>query len=169
MKNNPLNVKNDPDDPWAGSIGTDPAGHAQFSMVSFGVRAALRTMYRKMHNPDARKDTLRLLIGGHPNDDPPYSQGWASADDTIGSIAGNPPNDPDDYAMFVALHAGIGTDEKLHLFTQPGALIEDQISLTLRIFRAMSQYENGTAYRDKLSDLLLGTARYQLDFGGEKP
>jgi|SRR5215467_4833978 len=85
---NYLNVKNNPADPWQGSIGTDPHGHTVFSAPEYGLRAAVMTM-RSYWFKYALNTVAEILSR------------WAPANDTIGSIPGAPKNSPKEYTGFV--------------------------------------------------------------------
>jgi hypothetical protein len=118
---NPLNIKNNPCNPWKGSS-TDERGHAVFVDPAMGIRAGLITMEKKWQNG---KRTLRSIINE-----------WAPASDTQGSLPGRPANDPGAYAIFVAKAAGIKPDTALEA---PGA----NPWAWAPIIHAMSKYEMG--------------------------
>jgi hypothetical protein len=130
--NNYLNVKNNRNDPWldAGeaSSKTDDRGHAIFKDPAWGVRAAiltLRTYYFK-HG----KRTILSIINR-----------WAPASDTIGSLAGGQPNQPNTYAATVAKWMGISATETLEIF-QPNKTLGNLAQL-FDLVAAMAKYEHG--------------------------
>lgn len=146
---NPLNVKQTrPHDPWRGTIGVDSRGHVQFDDEIFGIRAAVRTLAAKYNKG---KVTIAAIIAD-----------WAPASDTIGSIPGNPQNDPGEYAAFVAERMGWAVDVRLGLFEPsgrtrwPGLLID--------MLEAMIEYENGVGTHLPMSKILHGIAEYYRDF-----
>jgi hypothetical protein len=121
--NNPLNIKQDPRDPWKGSHGTDARGHAVFDSPMYGVRAAMMSLDAKWRN--GKRSLYRICAD------------WAPVDDTIGSIAGNPPNDPSEYACFCADYLGdVAPDESLR---NP----REEPAQWCRVMRAMARYDMG--------------------------
>ena len=145
--NNPGNLKNDPDDPWNGTIGQDDRGHAIFEDVVHGVRAMAKTILAKWNNG---YNTLIEMIG-----DPEH--GWAPASDTQGSIPGNPPNDPVEYATTVGAWLSIGIDAVMPLGEDDGQRRDFLIGLC----RSIIHYEAGfewvsLADLDKGVDMALG-------------
>jgi len=118
---NPLNIKQPSEGQhWQGAELTNDAGTEIFASEIWAIRAAFISLTRKWHN---NKTTIQAIV----ND-------WAPADDTQGSIAGNPPNDPVDYANYVAKAVGCSP---LQALSSP----EDTPHLWAVIIRAMSIFE----------------------------
>ncbi len=145
---NPGNVKQDPKNPWLGSTGMDERGHAIFSSEALGWRAFYRTLAAKWL---AGKRTLRHIV-----------ESWAPASDTIGSIPGSPPNDPERYARFVARETSLPHDARLDLFDERGYPLDD--TAILDIARAMVKYEHGADAEWSESQMYLGLAMYVHDW-----
>jgi hypothetical protein len=145
---NPLNIKNDPKHPWKGSIGTDSRGHAVFEREADGLRAAVRSLAAKYA---AGKKTLLAIISS-----------WAPASDTIGSIKGNAPNSPREYATFCARWLGIGVEVDARLFDSRGA--PQDIERLVVLVDAMNSFENGLDSKLATSTILEGIALYLRDF-----
>jgi hypothetical protein len=146
---NPLNIKA-AGSKWAGMIRVDDRGHAVFADAPHGWRAAVRTLQQKC---SAGKNTLAAIC-----------RDWAPPSDTIGSIAGNAPNDPIDYARFVAKRVGISEQDRITLFDASGP----HLSLLMRVLRAMAIYENGHDYAMRDSEIMMGIALWMRDFGEGK-
>jgi hypothetical protein len=138
-RNNPGNVKGK--DNWKGKTGSDARGHCLFDTPENGFRALLRTLESKWL---AGKRTLAAIIAS-----------WAPADDTIGSIQGNPSNDPAEYARTLGEWLGVSPTAPL---PSPGT---DPL-LWLRIARAVSRYEDGESW--PLAASLRGMALWWEDF-----
>jgi hypothetical protein len=127
---NPLNVKGGVR--WKGKVGQDARGHAKFESEAWGTRAAIINLRSYW-----TKHRLRSVIG--------ILQRWAPVTDTIGSIEGNPANQPHAYADFVAKRSGLPRNSSLSLFDSYGRVQNpDQL---YRLVEAMSVYENGHGYR----------------------
>ena len=129
--NNYLNVKNTKNNPWNdahGPSGTDPHGHAVFSTPPYGVRAGIMQLRAYFLKHDPKRQTIIDIISE-----------WAPADDTLGSIAGNDPNDPRGYAGFVARAMGVGVSQKLALFRPDGTI--DNVGQLRSLFYAMAKNE----------------------------
>lgn len=137
---NPLNIKGA--DRWKGKLGNDSRGHVIFSDPAFGIRAAARTIQSKWING---KRTIRAIC-----------RDWAPASDTIGSIPGNAPNDPDAYADFVAQRSGIPPNFPLpEPTTCPNTM--------LKILEAMALYDMGEEC--PMAYLYRGVGYWLEDFG----
>jgi hypothetical protein len=147
-RNNPLNIKwANPDNPaalWKGSSGYDDRGHAIFADPAMGIRAAMRSLQSKWLNG---KRTIRAIIAD-----------WAPSDDTVGSLAGTAPNDPDSYAGFVAGHSGLLVDDPL---PNPAA---NSLPWTA-IIHAMARYELGEDCPDAV--IYRGIRAWHDDFIGK--
>ena len=120
--NNPLNIKQNPKDPWKWSIGVDPVGTAVFADPEDGIRAAMRSLQAKW---DAGKRSLVSIIAS-----------WAPADDRQGGREDRPYNDPVEYAGCVAQRLGIGAADRL-----PDPRVEPEV--WFNIIGAMAHYEMG--------------------------
>lgn len=147
---NPGCIKNDPNNMWRGSTGSDPAGHAIFEKVRWCFRAMLISIAKKERN--GKFTILKLMYD------------WSPQNDTIGSIAGGKPNRPDKYAEFVAKRAGIGTKEQFDIFDDAtGAIRPESVPLLIAIYRAIERMESGGDYYAPASELLYGAALYYED------
>lgn len=127
---NPLNLKGG--SKWIGRIGQDSRGHIIFKDEIYGTRAAIINLrsYWVKH----RLRTVRQIINR-----------WAPPTDTIGSIPGNPKNNPSAYAAFVSKKSGLPVDGEIALFNNQGGVHDpDQL---FRLIDAMATYENGHKYR----------------------
>jgi peptidoglycan hydrolase-like protein with peptidoglycan-binding domain len=124
---NYLNVKNNPADPWQGSIGTDPHGHTVFSAPEYGLRAAVMTMRSYWFKYGL--NTVAEILSR-----------WAPADDTIGSIPGAPKNSPKEYTGFVCGRIRVGPNEDLALF-HPDKRLNNLTNLQ-GLVEAMAEFEN---------------------------
>jgi hypothetical protein len=144
-RHNPLNIKAEMKQAWVGQVATDGRGHAVFADDAHGVRAALRTLDKKWQNG---KRTLEAII-----------REWAPASDTIGSVEGAEPNDPDGYAASVARRVGMEAGEPL---PEPRA----DLQLWAEIIREMSRWENG-AYCPWVA-IYKGIILWWDDFAGER-
>lgn len=156
-RNNPLNIKGDPKDPWRGSTGIDDKGHFVFADPADGIRAAVRSIQQKYNNG---KHTVRAII-----------RDWAPVSDTIGSEEGAPANDPDGYAKTVAIWMRIDPDEDLGLFAIGGPDVTDTwfpgiwIGKLVALVAAMSIFENGhKAPLLPMHKVYSGLAKFQADF-----
>lgn len=89
--NNPLNVRYNPKNDWAGKGSDNGSGFEQFDTPEHGLRAGLKLMRHHINNGD---DTLQSLISK-----------WAPAADK---------NDPVQYAQSVSQQTGIPVDAKLN-------------------------------------------------------
>lgn len=133
--NNYLNVKNGAD-PWQDADGqtarTDERGHAVFADPAYGVRAGiilLRTYFFR-HNLRTVAEILSR---------------WAPASDTVGSLAGGPPNSPLEYSNFVASRLGIHPNLRLDIFKEDRSV--GNIARLRALFAAMAEYENGSGFQ----------------------
>lgn len=144
-KNNPLNVKQG-QSAWNGSTGKDARGHAIFASVPWGVRAAIRTLaqYQLVH----KRWSLDTIMAR-----------WAPSSDTIGSIAGNKPNQPKTYAGFVADRIGIDKNSSIRLFRDNGDVLNECVLYA--VVSAMAIYENGHGYKLDFEDFQEGVALYR--------
>lgn len=124
---NLMNVKNG-SDPWKYGIGTDSRGHVIFPSYAKGLRAAIIDLRSKF----VRRGLKTLMD---------IMKRYAPDDDTVGSIAGNPQNDPAAYARFVAQRAGVTATEKLTIFREDGSIWNRRQLKT--VVEAMVRYENG--------------------------
>lgn len=125
--NNYLNVKNNPQNPWKGSVGSDDRGHAVFDDPAFGLRAAIVTLrsYWFRHN----KRTIAEILAR-----------WAPATDTIGSLPGALPNSPGEYAEFVSDRIGLPHNDQLELFSDNEEVMNrKQLG---QLVKAMAEFEN---------------------------
>jgi hypothetical protein len=124
---NLLNVKQG-SDPWKYSTGKDSRGHTIFPNYASGIRAGIITLrtYWVKHK-------LRSIDG--------IVSRWAPASDTVGSIAGNPANDPSGYGRFVEKSMGYPRDKELTTFNADGSIRSaDQLFL---LVAAMVKMECG--------------------------
>jgi len=138
---NPFNVKNDPNDPWEGSIGIDAQGHAIFCDPTYSVRAAVRVLAQK----------------------------WASGKRTLYQILESyaPDGNTEAYARFVAdrmslLPHHVFDASILNLFSDSGK-INSWMSIS-RMIRAMAEFENFAGYELANSIINSGMALYEYDF-----
>ena len=137
---NYLNVKNNPSDPWQGSIGTDEQGHAIFDDPAYGIRAAIITLrtYWFRYN----KRTIAEILAR-----------WAPASDTIGSLPGAPPNSPKKYSEFVTERTGIDYNQQLDLCDEQQLDLCDEqqhikdIAQLKGVIKAMAEYENYAGFQ----------------------
>ena len=150
QNNNPLNVKwaspRDTSVLWRGSTGYDSRGHAIFLTVPSGIRAAIRSMQSKWNN---NKRTIKSII-----------RDWAEKKDTIGSIPGNPQNDPAAYIHYVSDVTGI--------YDQ--LILPDPVKNPipwLKIIHAMARYEMGEDC--SWIAIFIGMAQWMDDFGKPLP
>ncbi len=136
---NYLNVKNNPSDPWKGSIGTDDRGHTIFDDPVYGIRAAIITLrtYWFRYN----KRTIAEILAT-----------WAPASDTIGSLPDAPPNSPPQYSEFVTGRTGIDYNQPLDFF-DAHQQVKNKAQLT-SVIKAMAEYENyaGFDFPDAIVD-----------------
>jgi len=141
---NYLNVKNGTD-PWMDAGGkrskTDAKGHAVFSDPTHGIRAGMLLLRAYF-----LKHRLRTVLA--------ILSRWAPPDDTIGSVAGNPHNDPTEYAVFVARRMGVRYDRPLELFRPDGSI--DNIGQLRALFTAMAAYEIGGGFEVAAAELDAG-------------
>ena len=118
-----LNIKNNPDNPWNGSIGTDRQGHAIFDDPVYGIRAAIINLrsYWFIHE---RRTILAII------------ERWAPED------AGN---NPIQYADFVSSRLGVDKTNVLNLFDEERS-IKDKNQLE-KLIKAMAEYENYNGFQ----------------------
>jgi hypothetical protein len=112
-------------------------------MCGFAAGASLLWTYQHTHN----LKTLRQIFNR-----------WAPPDDTVGSLLGNPANQPNKYASFVGERCGVSTTAPLVLFQPSGSVIAQD--LLLRLLLAMAHYECGKPWPDP-RDAERGIALYQ--------
>lgn len=136
------------EDPWRGSTPEimDLRGHAIFTEIRYGIRAAVYTLWKKSRNG---KSTLASVCAD-----------WAPSSDTQGSIPGGKANDPKSYANYVAESLGIRAETPLDIFSRNGAINDYDRLISVIIF--MSLYENAH-WSPKVSDILLGLSDFQRD------
>jgi hypothetical protein len=124
---NYLNVKNNPSNPWKGSISTDSRGHAKFSDPAWGIRAAI--MVLRTYWFTYRLRTVAQILSR-----------WAPSSDTIGSIVGAPANSPVEYTRFVCGRMGFAANQPLRLFKADRTL--DNFRQLKALVESMAEYEN---------------------------
>jgi hypothetical protein len=142
---NPLCLKTRARNPWPGQTGKDSRGHAIFddAMYGFAAGASLLWTYQHTH----KLQTLRQIFNR-----------WAPPDDTVGSLPGNPANQPNVYASFVAKKCGVSDTAPLALFLHSGGVLAKD--LLLRLILAMAHYECGKPWPEP-QDAERGIALYQ--------
>lgn len=140
---NPGNVKNNIRNPWKGTDGRiDNRGHAVFESLDYGFRAMARTWQAKWN---AGKHTVRAIL-----------HSWQPISDTIGSLPGNPQNNPDACAEFIGRRSGVLPDSPL-----PDPTTDlPQLALLLAV---LAHWETGKAV--DWPALLRGVALWYEDFG----
>ena len=133
--NNPLNVKGLG---WRGQFKSDARGHAVFSSIPYGTRAAIITLrtYRFVH----KLNTVAAILSR-----------WAPASDTLGSIPGAPANSPEGYTRFVCERTGTTANAPLDLFDPTTRKVANP-DLLFALTAAMARYENGKGYTLSRSD-----------------
>lgn len=146
--NNPGNVKNDPANPWQGSVGTDAQGHAVFESEADGVRAMIRNLAQY-----ARAGRRCLLA---------ICRAWAPASDTVGSLAGRPANNPIEYAEFLADRLNFPLTADLPIFDVGGNVVD--MDMLKDLIDAMTEYEQGAGVRPRRLSFLKGLLAYTEDF-----
>lgn len=139
--NNPLNIKAEPGKTWNGATGVDEHGTVIFADPTDGIRAAARTFCAKWYHG---KTTLEQIISE-----------WAPADDTIGSIPGNPPNSPTEYIQFVQGRSSMVPDQEIGNPTMFPAQL-------FRILKAMARFEMGEECPSNV--LFIGIGKWLRDF-----
>ncbi len=137
--NNYLNIKDNPNNRWAGSIGIDIKGHAIFRHPVYCFRAATKIMWEKQKSG---KNTILSLI-----------KSFAPEEDG---------NDPVEYAANVALRLGISEDMPLNLFDSDGRVMRPQ--LLVELFDAMMVQELMAGWICDQYVVLSGIAYYVRDF-----
>jgi hypothetical protein len=91
--NNLFGIKNPLPKRWLGSENENPQGTALFISPEYSARAYfINAEHQLLATP---KNLLQFISD------------YAPADDSIGSLPGNPPNDPAEYAHYVLLHSHI--------------------------------------------------------------
>lgn len=135
---NPLAVKTPSSGPWDGQTGKDNRGHAIFDDARWGIRAGCKILSRYYRERGARtlNDIFRI---------------YAPASDTVGSIPGNPGNQPNKYAAYVAGRIGIGPDTPCGAMKADGtvgsrAMLEDML-IAMAYFESLWKID-----RDIVSD-----------------
>jgi len=114
--NNPWNIKaENKRSPWRGTAGYDGADHVIFHHPVFAVRAVCRDLSRKYLG--GRK-TLRQIM-----------ERYSPKSDTLGSIAGQPRNNPVKAAEFIAGHMEkerfpkkLDIDDDVEFFNRDGSI-----------------------------------------------
>lgn len=100
---NPFNLKSNPDDPWLGSIGIDPAGHAIFGeseeAITYAVRAGSIILFRYWQRGVKSLEAITAE--------------WAPKSDG---------NKPDEYADFLVGHVGYRKNRPLEMFWADGTI-----------------------------------------------
>jgi hypothetical protein len=138
---NPFNIKNNPAQPWEGSVSSDSKGHAIFEHEIYGIRAAVRVLAKKYLGG---KKTLRQII-----------ESFAPASDG---------NDPEAYIAAVLKFNGWDVagfeDCDLELFFESGL----PTNAVYHLLRAMVQVELYAGYRICNELLESGIALYVRDF-----
>ena len=141
-----LNVKVlDRSDPWVGTVGYDDRGHVIFSDPVYGLRAAIRTLARKM---ERGRETLTEIIESYA----PRSDG----------------NNPDRYAAFVArritdkLGKTFTPDMDLDLFLSNRRIKNRHLLRAL--MESMIEYENFAGFEACPYILRSSMALYERDF-----
>jgi hypothetical protein len=124
---NYLNLKINPEKPWQGSIGQDAHGHTIFISPDWGLRAAILNV--RTYWFTYRLKTIISILSR-----------WAPADDTIGSVEGNPKNDPLVYAKFVSERMKFDRNANLELFRPDKTL--DNVENLHGLIKAMAEMEN---------------------------
>jgi hypothetical protein len=146
INRNPLNVKvENPRDPWhdaRGSCLTDSQGHAVFTDVRWGIRAAARTLCRKYLNKEDEKYSVRRIVGE-----------WTDVE-----------KDKIPYIAYVAKQMSVTVNQDLYLCCPDGSMIPTQIGQIIRMMQAMTRWECGHQYNVPDSQWLEGLAMYLRDF-----
>ena len=124
---NYLNLKVNPKNPWKGNASWDSRGHTIFISPAWGLRAAILNL-RTYWFSYSLHSIITILSR------------WAPADDTIGSLKGNPKNDPLDYANFVAERMKIDRTADLQLFHSDKTL--NNVENLRNLIKAMAEMEN---------------------------
>lgn len=147
-----LNIKAITSENWKGQVGVDSRGHAIFRSPAYSIRAGLKTL-RTYHDRRGLVTFEQVF------------ERWAPSSDTIGSIPGNAPNDPNAYAKFVARYVNSVPMGKLGIFREDWSIGNEDRAYG--ILRAMCRYELGPGfYALPASDLVIkiGLYLYQADY-----
>ncbi|MBE3132727.1 MAG: hypothetical protein IMZ55_04585 [Acidobacteria bacterium] len=123
--NNLFGLKQSPTTPWIGSKGELPNGTVVFATEALSARAYFLNAENQLRK--TAKTLYRFIAD------------YAPAGDPIGSVPGNPPNDPPEYASYIAqnvyFHASI--------LSEPLPLPSDCPDLWFSIACWASRYETG--------------------------
>lgn len=92
---------------WEGSIGVDDKGHAIFCHEMYSARGVCRVLAKYQIHRGCQ--TIQQMIAR-----------YAPADDTVGSVAGAPPNQPSAYADFIGKRTGWSVDRPKIFFQDDG-------------------------------------------------
>jgi hypothetical protein len=140
---NPLNVKNNPNDEWKGSIGSDEDGHAIFIDPIYSVRAGTRILARKW---EVGKRNLYQICESYA----PEADG----------------GHPMEYAKFVAERISLLPHHIYEIgllnFFRDDRRINNWVQLQ-RTFHAMAEFENFTNYDLCTHTIQSGMAFYEYD------
>ncbi len=128
---NYLNLKVNPKNPWQGNNGWDSRGHTVFLSPEWGLRAAIINL-RTYWFSYGLHSTIAILSR------------WAPVDDTIGSLKGNPKNDPVAYANFVSTRTKLDPKADLQLFHPNRTL--DNVENLRNLIKAMAEMENYSGF-----------------------
>ncbi len=128
---NYLNVKNNPQNPWQGSAGADARGHTIFRAPEWGLRAAIMTLRTYWFSYGLR--TVSAILAR-----------WAPSNDTLGSRAGMPPNNPAEYTSFVCKRMRVGPLDDLKLFYSDRRL--NDVRNLQALVEAMAEFEIGAGF-----------------------
>jgi len=134
-------------DPWKGSQTADASGHAVFDDPVYGFRALYRTLAQKYMA--GKRDLLAIM------------RDYAPADDTQGSIAGRPANDPGSYAQYLSRVTGHAIGEDLLLVDAAGD--PRSMDLMIALARGIEHYEAGREWATQ-AQRVGGLALYMQDF-----
>ena len=115
------------DKDYPGGVRVDKAGHAIFDTPAWGYRALIRNLrsYQREGHFSSLYQTFRT---------------YAPKTDTIGSIPGAKPNDPDGYARFVADRVAMRPDKPFEIFLG-GKIVKPE--LLKELVQAIVVMENG--------------------------
>ena len=154
---NPFNVKQP--NRASGWLGTDLARqptqkHAVFLHPVFSVRAACRQLANYERNKGADTLIKKLAI-------------WAPSDDTLGSLPGQPQNNPHEAAEFIAQRIRLNTgqpfaaDLVFRLFKADGRVASARFLVPL--LAALAEHETFAGYELCPSIIRSGIAMYERD------
>lgn len=159
VNRNPGNVKNNPTDPWKGSIDTDSHGHAIFADVEDGCRAAIRNMVAKYNSlkESGRNGNITEIISDEKMGMRPGLLRWAPTSDG---------NVPSEYIKAVCAWTGFNDVQDLRLATKAGIILNYHYFLML--MHAIEHFEAGKLWVPE-SKWLMGMAEYYEDYVETKP